>query len=301
MADEGKWTIGTLLDRCERELEAGGIVCAHGTATCRDEAATLIYHALGVDHFDGASYARPVTPGERQRCEELVERRIRERMPAAYLLGEAWFAGLPFHVDRRVLVPRSPFAELIAMRFQPWLGHVERPAILEIGTGSGCIGIACALAFPGSRVVATDVSAEALEVARLNVERHSVADRVTLIRADVYDGVDGRFDMVVSNPPYVAAADLAGMPPEFEWEPLGAITAGEDALAIVRRIVDGASRHLRPGGLLAVEVGGGMEALESAYPRIAFAWPEFERGGDGIALVAAGALPRENGSGPSGH
>lgn len=293
-ASEISATVGRLIDWGERELARGGVVCAHGTKDPRDEAAAIIYHALRLEHADPGAYARPVGPEERERCEALFRRRIAERIPAPYLLGEGWFAGLPFHVDRRVLIPRSPFAELIAARFEPWMPPVARPSILEIGTGSGCIAIACALAFPDCRVVATDISAAALDVARTNVERHGVTGRVSLVRADIFDGVEGRFDLVVSNPPYVPEGDLLGMPPEFEWEPRMALTCGPDGLLLVRRIVDGARAHLEAGGLLAVEVGAGMAALEAAYPRIPFTWPEFEHGGDGIALVAAGDLPGEN-------
>lgn len=287
-------TVAELISWGEHELAAAGVVCAHGTEDFRDESAAIIYHALQLDHADPDAYGRMVTPRERERCEALVRRRIVERMPAPYLLGEAWFAGLPFHVDRRVLVPRSPFAELIAWRFEPWLPPAPSPRILEIGTGSGCIAIACALAFPGSAVVATDISPEALEVARLNVRRHGVEDRVRLQQADLFDGVAGRFDLILSNPPYVPDGDLADMPPEFAWEPRGALSGGADGLDLVRRIIRDAPAHLAPGGLLAVEVGAGMAALEAAFPGIPFVWPDFEHGGDGIALVAAADLPGEN-------
>ncbi len=287
-------TVADLINWGERELAAAGVVCAHGTVAHRDEAAAIIYHALRLDHADPQAYGRPVQPADRAHCAALFGRRIAERIPAAYLLGEAWFAGLRFQVDARVLIPRSPFAELIAARFEPWMTPVQRPRILEIGTGSGCIAIACALAFPGSEVVATDVSAEALEVARLNIRRHGVVDRVRLLRADIYDGVAGRFDLVVSNPPYVPENELRGMPREFEWEPRAALTGGSDGLDLVRRIVSGAAEHLEPEGLLAVEVGAGVAALETAFPGIPFIWPELEPGGDGIAVVAAGDLPREN-------
>jgi ribosomal protein L3 glutamine methyltransferase len=224
----------------------------------------------------------------------MFRRRIESRAPAAYLLGEAWFAGLAFHVDPRVLVPRSPFAELIALRFEPWLRPAGRLRILELGTGSGCIAIACALAFPDSTVLATDISAEALEVARRNVRRHGVEDRVGLIEADLFAGVRGRFDLIVSNPPYVPDADLEDMPPEFACEPRSALAGGRDGLDLVRRIVAGAGTHLASDGLLVVEVGAGMHVLEASFPLIPFTWPEFEHGGDGIAIVAAGDLPREN-------
>jgi ribosomal protein L3 glutamine methyltransferase len=286
--------VAGLIEWGERELARAGVVCAHGTETFRDEAAALIYHALGLDHDDPLAYRRPVSADERLRCEALVRRRIDERVPAPYLLGEAWFAGLRFAVDTRVLVPRSPFAELIAARFEPWLSAVAAPRILEIGTGSGCIAVACAFAFPGAFVVATDVSADALAVARANVTRHGVAERLALLRADLLEGIRGPFDLIVTNPPYVPEEDLRDMPPEFRWEPRAALAGGADGLDLVRRIVNGAAARLAPTGLLAIEVGAGVEALERAFPRVPFTWAEFEAGGDGIALVAAGDLPGDN-------
>ena len=287
-------TVGTLLLWSQAQLRDAGVVCAHGTASYRDEAAAIIYHALALDHGDPQNYRRPVAACERQRCEGLIRRRIAERIPAPYLLGEAWFAGLPFHVDSRVLVPRSPFAELITARFEPWLAQVARPRILEIGTGSGCIAVACALAFPDGEVVATDISPDALVVAQGNVARHGVGKRLRLLQADLFAGVAGRFHLIVSNPPYVPDAELLGMAPEFAWEPAGALAGGPDGLDLVRRILLGAAAHLEPTGLLALEVGAGMAVLEQAFPCVPFIWPEFASGGDGIALVAASDLPGEN-------
>jgi ribosomal protein L3 glutamine methyltransferase len=286
--------VADLLARGERDLAAAGVVCAQGTASVRDEAATIVYHALGLDHDDAGAYARAVTAAEHQRCADLLRRRIEERIPSAYLVGEAWFAGLPFYVDAGVLIPRSPFAELIAARFAPWFEAPRAPRILEIGTGSGCIAVVCALAFPGSVVVATDISRAALEVARRNVRRHGLDDRVQLLHVDLLSGIRGPFDLLVSNPPYVPEAELRDMPPEFRHEPLSALAGGADGLRLVERIVRGAATVLRPEGLLAVEVGAGMVALEAAFPRVPFLWPEFEAGGDGIALVAARDLPGDN-------
>lgn len=292
-------TVADLVDQGERALTRAGISCAQGTSSPRDEAAAIVYHVLGLDHADLRAYDHEMTPAERDACATLLRRRIRERIPAAYLLGEAWFAGLPFCIDERVLIPRSPFAELIAARFEPWFEVPAAPRILEIGTGSGCIAIACAIAFPESFVVATDVSPAALEVARINVERHGLGARVRLLNADLLAGIRGRFDLIVSNPPYVPEGELRDMPEEFRHEPYAALAGGADGLDLVRRIVHGAAAHLAPDGWLAVEVGGGMEALEQAFPAIPFLWPEFEAGGDGIALVAAGDLPVDNvGSGP---
>lgn len=288
------YSVADLIASGERELAAAGVVCAHGTADWRDEAAAIVYHVLGLDHADPRAYQRCVTGAERDRCRALIRRRIAERMPSAYLLGEAWFAGLRFHVDSRVLIPRSPFAELIREQFMPWLALAGPARILEIGTGSGCIAVACALAFPGSFVLATDVSVEALEIARMNLRRHYVEGQVALLNADLLEGISGRFDLIVSNPPYVPSGELRDMPPEFRWEPRAALDGGGDGLDLVRRIVRGAVPLLEPHGLLAIEVGGGAAALEQAFPRVPFLWPELEGDADGIALVAAADLPRQN-------
>jgi ribosomal protein L3 glutamine methyltransferase len=287
-------TVADLLSWGEAELAAAGIVCAQGTQEPRDEAAAIIYHLLGLDHADQTAYGRKLSQVERERCEAAISRRISERIPAAYLLGEAWFAGRPYFVDRHVLIPRSPFASLIESRFEPWLvAPGPRLRILEIGTGSGCIAIGCALAFPQSFVVATDVSREALAVARRNVERHRVGQRVVLLNASLLHGIRGRFDLIVSNPPYVPEPELHDMPAEFRWEPFGALSGGPDGLELVRPIILGARRLLEPDGLLAIEVGAGADALEQAFPRVPFVWPDLETG-DGIAVVAAEDLPGEN-------
>lgn len=288
-------TVAGLIAAGERRLAAAGVVCAQGAESPHDEAAAMVYFALGLDHADPLAGSRRVQPAERGHCEALFARRATERLPTGYLLGEACFAGLWFQVDPRVLIPRSPFAELIEARFEPWLTLPEDARILEIGTGSGCIAIACSLAWPRAEVVATDVSPGALAVASANARRHGVEERVRLVCTDLYEGLSGRFDLVISNPPYVPAAELEGMPPEFTWEPRLALEGGgADGLDLVRAIVAGAAAFLVPDGLLAVEVGGGLDALEAAFPRVPFTWPEFRRGGDGIALVAARDLPRQN-------
>jgi ribosomal protein L3 glutamine methyltransferase len=285
--------VASLIGECAGALERGGVWCGHGTDNPHDEAAWMVFHVLELDHADAAAaYHRPVDPAEAVKVRALVERRIRERIPAAYLLGEAWFAGLPFHVDPRVLIPRSPFAELVLARFSPWLAPEDVRDILEIGTGSGCIAIACALAFPGSRVVATDISPAALEVAARNLARHGVADRVTLLEADLFDGVAGEFDLIVTNPPYVPEGEIDEFPAEYAHEPRLALASGHDGLETPARILQHARSHLRPGGLLALEVGEGAPALEARFPQLGFCWPEFAGGGDGIALVSAAELER---------
>lgn len=287
-------TVAELIDEGERALTRAGVVCAQDTASCRDEAAAIVYDVLGLDHADPAAYGREVECAAAERCRALLRRRVVERLPSAYLLGSAWFAGLRFQVDRRVLIPRSPFAALIAACFEPWFTLPPSPRILEVGTGSGCIAIACARAFEEAHVVATDLDPGALAVARANVAGHGLAERVTLLRADLLDGIGGRFDLIISNPPYVPLAEIAQLPAEFGWEPSMALDGGMDGLDLVRRIVEGARERLAPDGWLALEVGAGAAALEAAFPRVPFLWPQFEDGADGIALVAAADLPRHN-------
>lgn len=277
-----------LIDRCTRALKRSGVCFGHGTDNARDEAAALVFHVLGLDHSDALrAYGLPVAEAGQARVVEMLEARISTRQPLPYLTGEAWFAGLPFYVDERVLVPRSPFAELIMARFEPWLDPAGIRRILEIGTGSGCMAIACALAFPQSRVIATDISAAALEVARRNIARHQVADRVQLVEADLYAGLTGSFDLIISNPPYVSPAEVASLPEEYRHEPQLALLSDEDGMATPARILQHATRFLSADGWLALEVGGGAALLEARFATLPFIWPEFEHGGDGIALISA--------------
>ena len=216
---------------------------------------------------------------------ERIERRINERRPVAYLIGEAWFMGLPFHVDERVLVPRSPISELLEARLQPWLADHPVERILDLCTGSGCIGIAAATVFPEAEVELSDISEDALAVAESNIELHEVGDRVMTVRSDVFDQVTGRYDVIVSNPPYVDAEDMADMPAEYHHEPRLGLEAGDDGLSIAHRILADAADHLNPGGLLMVEVGNSWHALDAAYPQLPFTWLDFENGGDGVFLL----------------
>jgi ribosomal protein L3 glutamine methyltransferase len=246
---------------------------------------------MGLDHADALrAYTRNVTVAERAQIEAMLDSRISRRRPLPYLTGEAWFAGLPFHVDERVLIPRSPFAELIAQRFEPWLDPDGVRRILEIGTGSGCIAVALAFAFPGSRLVATDISADALAVAARNVERHGVRDRVKLVEADLFAGLDGSFDLIVSNPPYVPEQDMPAFPPEYGYEPRLALVSGADGMETPARILHHAAPFLTPRGWLALEVGAGIGVLEARFPAVPFLWPDLVNGGEGIALVSAADL-----------
>jgi ribosomal protein L3 glutamine methyltransferase len=201
-------------------------------------------------------------------------------------MGRMWFAGLEFEVDERVIVPRSPFAELILARFRPWVDPDKVRRILDIGTGSGCIAIACAKAFDGASVDAVDVSEHALEVARRNVAKHAVGDRVRLLEGDVYVPVTGRrYDLIVSNPPYVSDAEMLELPDEYRHEPALALRAGGDGLDVVRRILAGAAQHLEAEGVLVVEVGDSEERLLRAFPRLPFTWLDFEHGGGGVFVL----------------
>lgn len=272
----------------ERRLR-GRAWFGHGTACARDEAAWLLAAALAVAPDALAQRLEEALPGAaRARLAELVQRRIRTRAPAAYLLREAWFAGLPFYVDERVLVPRSLTAEFIEERFAPWIAPERVRRILDLGTGSGCMAIAAARAFPAAAVDAADVSAPALEVARINVERHGVGDRVRLVHSDIYAALGGaRYDVILTNPPYVADCELARLPPEYGHEPRIALAAGERGLDLIVRILAGAAAHLAPGGLLLAEVGNARGALESALPEVPFVWLETASGDDGVFLLTA--------------
>ena len=260
----------------------------HGTDNPADEAAALVFHAAGWPHASApAAYRRALPAAARAALARLVARRIRERIPAAYLTGVTWFAGHEIHVDARVLVPRSPIAELIEGRFAPFVRDARVRTILDIGTGSGCIAIACAHAFPAAEVDAVDLSPDALEVAADNVRRHGLGERVRLIRSDVYAGLgERRYDIIVSNPPYVPEAVVATLPAEYRHEPALGLAAGGDGLDVVRTILAGRHRHLQPGGILVVEVGDSAPAVAAAWPELPFLWLEFERGGGGVFLLA---------------
>lgn len=261
----------------------------HGTSGPLDEAAALVLHALHLPYdLPGGYFQSTLTQAERENVLALIDRRVRERKPLAYLTHEAPFAGQQFYVDERVLVPRSPIAELIEAEFSPWVEPDRVERILDLCTGSGCIAIACALAFPDAMVDAVDISSDALEVADINRRRLKVEDRVRTIRSDLFQALNGeRYDIIVSNPPYVSTSEWQDLPVEFHAEPKLGLESGADGLDCVRQILREASNHLTEEGILIVEVGSAAEALVATFPDVPFCWLEFERGGDGIFLLTA--------------
>ncbi len=274
---------------------AADLFFGHGTDNALDEASQLVFHALNLPHdlpplyLDGRLSAE-----ERTQVGELLWRRIEERRPGAYLTQRAWFAGLEFFVNEHVLIPRSPIAELIETRFEPWIDFHGVNSILDLCTGSGCIGIAAAVYLNDVQVDLADISDDALSVAAKNRERYALGDRVRLVRSDLFEGLEGRrYDVILSNPPYVSSAEYSTLPAEYAWEPRIGLEGGASGLEFVRRILRDAGGHLNPEGILVVEVGEGAEALEMELPEVPFVWLEFERGGEGVFLLTAGQL-REN-------
>jgi len=260
----------------------------HGTDNAWDEARQLVLGALHLPWEMADSYLDcRLEDDEREHLQTLLQRRIEQRVPTAYLLGQAWFCGLPFIVNDHVLIPRSPIGQLIERRFEPWLA--QAPArILDLCTGSGCIGIACAYEFLDAEVLLADLSFEALEVANRNIEQHGLEDRVYTVQSDGFDGLPKqRFDLIVSNPPYVDAEDFADMPAEFQHEPALGLACGDDGLDLVRRILAEAADHLTEKGSLIVEVGNSQVHVEALYPEVDFTWLEFTEGGHGVFLLAA--------------
>lgn len=280
-------TVGELLDRSERRLMRSRLHYGHGTANARDEAAALVFHALGLSHDSApSSYRLAVTPPDVEAVEALLRRRITERIPSAYLTGITWFAGHEIHVTPDVLVPRSPIAELCERGFAPWIAPAAVRRVLDLGTGSGCIAIAAAHALPQARVDATDISPPARAVARHNVRRHRLSHRVAVRGADVYVGLRGRrYDVIVSNPPYVPVTEMRRLPREFRAEPLLGLRAARRGLAIIDRILAGARQHLTPQGILIVEAGNTASEVRRRHRRLPFTWLEFERGGGGVFLL----------------
>ncbi len=264
----------------------------HGTDNAWDEAVQLV---LGAVHLpwdaDKAVLDGRLTSPEKDKILAFIDKRVLERVPLPYLTNEAWFSGMPFYVDERVIVPRSPIAELIDAQFAPFLREGAVNRILDLCTGSGCIGIACAYAFPESDVDLVDLSDDALDVASINVARHELEQRVIPRQSDLFNALKGeRYDLIVSNPPYVDAEDLASMPDEYAHEPELALGSGDDGLDITKRILREANDYLTDDGLLVVEVGNSEVHLMEQYPQLPLIWLELEQGGNGVFAISAADL-----------
>lgn len=275
---------------CENRLYFG-----HGTDNAWDESVQLVMRALHLPMEAGSEIldAR-LTSEERKLLTVVIATRIKERIPAAYLNGEAWFAGLRFKADERALIPRSPIAELIERGFEPWKASSDIANILDLCTGGGCIGIAAAHYLPDAKVVLADLSEAALELAAINVGEHHLQSRIDIYHSDLFSALPDNeaYDLIVSNPPYVDADDFDNMPAEYRHEPEMALAAGDDGLDIVHRILREASHKLNEGGVLIVEVGNSQPALEASYPAIPFNWLEFERGGHGVFVLDKSELEK---------
>jgi len=286
MTEQPHITPRQLIDWATEQFEASDLYYGHGTDNAFDEAVFLVLRSLDMP-FDVADKIlnQPLDASAIDRVVSLINERISTRKPAAYLLNEAWFAGLPFFVNEHVLVPRSPFAELIVEQFSPWCDADNVKSILDIGTGSGCIAIASALAFPDAKVDAIDICKNALAVARRNIECHELQQRVTLFQSDLFDEIRGKkYDLIIANLPYVDDEDMAALPAEFQHEPVLGLYAGQDGLNIAKRILEAAADHLTERGVIAVEVGNSQHALSELYPDVPFLWLEFEHGGEGVFL-----------------
>lgn len=275
------------------EFQAAGLHFGHGTDNAFDEALALALYALHLDHsVQPEVLDARLTEGEIGTIYDFFRRRIETRKPAAYLTRETWFAGLRFYVDERVLVPRSPIAELIERGFEPWFDSATaQPRVLDLCCGSGCIGIACAVALPAARVDLADIDSGALAVARRNVADYALGERVAVIESDLFAGLAGRrYDLVVCNPPYVDAATYAALPPEYGHEPRAGLESGSEGLDHALKILAQAPAHLNPAGVLVLEVGASRAALERRLPRLEITWADLERGGEGVAVIAREAL-----------
>jgi len=275
----------------ESMLRSGGVFFGHGNDDPWDEALALLMHQLALPlQSDPRILDARLLPSEISGYLSQLVKRVNDRVPVPYLTHEAWFCGLPFYVDERVLIPRSPLAELIEQSFTPWVDPEQVHRVLDLCTGSGCIAIACAYAFEHAQVDGSDISAEALAVCEENIQRHGLAEQVRALQSDGLATVDGPYDLIVSNPPYVDAQDMASLPDEYRYEPELALASGDDGLDFTRKLLLDAPDQLTEEGVLIVEVGNSWEAMLQTWPQVPFFWFEFERGGHGVFMLTRAQL-----------
>lgn len=279
-------TVSEYVDWAQQRFESAGLYFGHGCKNARDEAIWAVLHVAELmDQEFEQVHAFPITNEQHTAIKNLLDTRISTRAPLAYLIREAWFAGHSFYIDERAIVPRSHLGDLIRDGFEPWVEFDDTSSILDLCTGSGCIAIALALKYSSSNVQASDVDAKALRVAEINVERHKLQDRVSLIQSDLFSNLQGeRYDLIVSNPPYVDAAELDRLPPEYQHEPPLAFGAGESGLQIIRKILLQADKHLNDDGFLVMEAGTSAAKLDTAYPTIPFLWLTSDAG-ESVVLI----------------
>ena len=285
-------SVAEALHWAEENFNNADLYYGHGTDNAWDDAVALTLYALDLPiDADPSVLQRSLTDAETKRLMDLYQQRIEKRIPAPYLTQQAWFCGLPFYVDERVIVPRSPLGELIERQFTPWVDPERVKNILDLCTGSACIGIACAYVFPTAKIDALELSTAALEVAKINTAQHRVNDRVRLLNSDLFSALQHeKYDIIVSNPPYVNAEDFTNMPSEFTKEPTMALVSGVDGLDSTRHILANAAQYLTAQGILIVEVGNSAAALITAYAEVPFTWLEFTRGGAGVFLLTKAQL-----------
>lgn len=266
--------LSSCIENAARQLDGAGVFFGHGTDNAWDEAAWLILHSLGLPVDEEADLNLEVNTSQQSAINALLKQRIDSRKPAAYLTGSAWFAGLPFHTAEGVIVPRSHIGGFLLELGRPWIkpGSVKR--ILDLCTGSGCIAVAAAMAFPDASVDATDIDPLALALAEKNIKEYDMTHQIQLIESDIYQNLSREYDLILSNPPYVPAAEIAHFPAEYQHEPIAAFDGGPDGLDLVHKILKGACDFLAPGGQIVVEVGESWTTLEQAYPKVAFNWLE---------------------------
>jgi ribosomal protein L3 glutamine methyltransferase len=287
-------TLIELVNDSAARLEDAGVAFGHGTTNAHDEAAWLVLWALGLplDDLDGVA-EMALSPQQRDTVSELVAERIASRKPAAYLTREAWLQGVPFYVDERAIVPRSFIAELLAAGdLDPWLTHADG-RILDLCTGNGSLAVLAAMAYPEATVDAADISRDALAVARINVDKHALADRIALVESDGLRAVTGSFDLIVCNPPYVNARSMAQLPPEYLAEPALALAGGADGMDFVRTLLRDAPAHMNPGAVLVLEIGNERAHFEAAFPQLPAVWLETSAGDDQVLLLTREALAGE--------